>query len=116
MIKVPAPLAAILDPTHHRDVSEPAITIRAEDEPTWAEVVCRAEHGESVSVIAHGDHVADLVADRADRTQTADPPSEAEPDGPQWPCMRIGPESIRGCTGTRKQRPGNEPRGDGTAV
>jgi antitoxin (DNA-binding transcriptional repressor) of toxin-antitoxin stability system len=42
-------------------VSEPAITIRAEDEPTWAEVVRRAEHGESVSVIAHGDHVADVV-------------------------------------------------------
>jgi antitoxin (DNA-binding transcriptional repressor) of toxin-antitoxin stability system len=42
-------------------VSEPAITIRAEDEPSWAEVVRRAEHGESVSVIAHGDHVADVV-------------------------------------------------------
>jgi antitoxin (DNA-binding transcriptional repressor) of toxin-antitoxin stability system len=42
-------------------VSEPAITIRAADEPTWAEVVRRAEHGESVSVIAHGDHVADVV-------------------------------------------------------
>jgi antitoxin (DNA-binding transcriptional repressor) of toxin-antitoxin stability system len=42
-------------------VSEPAITIRAEDEPSWAEVVRRAERGESVSVIAHGDHVADVV-------------------------------------------------------
>lgn len=48
-------------PTYHGDVSEPAITVRAEDEPSWAEVVRRAEHGESVSVIAHGDHVADVV-------------------------------------------------------
>jgi antitoxin (DNA-binding transcriptional repressor) of toxin-antitoxin stability system len=42
-------------------VNEPAITVQAEDEPSWAEIVCRAEHGESVSVIAHGDHVADVV-------------------------------------------------------
>src|SRR5258708_1600561 len=37
------------------------VTVRVEDEPSWAEVVRRAEHGESVSVIAHGDHVADVV-------------------------------------------------------
>ncbi len=42
-------------------MSEPAATVRAEDEPSWAEVVRRAEHGESVSVVAHGDHVADVV-------------------------------------------------------
>ena len=48
-------------PTYRGDVSEPAITVRAEDEPSWVEVVRRAEHGESVSVIAHGDHVADVV-------------------------------------------------------
>jgi PHD/YefM family antitoxin component YafN of YafNO toxin-antitoxin module len=42
-------------------VSEPAITIRADDEPAWAEVVRGAGHGESVSVIAHGDHVAGVV-------------------------------------------------------
>ena len=42
-------------------MSEPAATIRAEDEPSWAEVVRHAEHGESVSVIAHGEHVADVV-------------------------------------------------------
>ena len=36
-------------------------TVRAEDEPSWAEVVRHAEHGESVSVIAHGNHVADVV-------------------------------------------------------
>ena len=42
-------------------MSEPVATIRAEDEPSWAEVIRHAEHGESVSVIAHGDHVADVV-------------------------------------------------------
>jgi antitoxin (DNA-binding transcriptional repressor) of toxin-antitoxin stability system len=35
--------------------------VRAEDQPSWAEVVRHAEHGESVSVIAHGVHVADIV-------------------------------------------------------
>jgi antitoxin (DNA-binding transcriptional repressor) of toxin-antitoxin stability system len=49
------------EPTYHGDMSEPAATVRAEDEPSWAEVVRHAEHGESVSVIAHGDHVADVV-------------------------------------------------------
>jgi antitoxin (DNA-binding transcriptional repressor) of toxin-antitoxin stability system len=38
-------------------VSEPAITVHAEDQPSWNEV----EHGESVSVMAHGEHVADIV-------------------------------------------------------
>jgi antitoxin (DNA-binding transcriptional repressor) of toxin-antitoxin stability system len=42
-------------------VSEPAISVRAEDHPSWAEVIRHAEHGESVSVIAHGNHVADVV-------------------------------------------------------
>jgi len=42
-------------------VSEPGFTVRAEDQPSWAEIVRHAEHGESVSVIAHGDHVADIV-------------------------------------------------------
>jgi antitoxin (DNA-binding transcriptional repressor) of toxin-antitoxin stability system len=42
-------------------MSEPGSTIRAEDEPSWAEVVRHAERGESVSVIAHGEHVADVV-------------------------------------------------------
>jgi antitoxin (DNA-binding transcriptional repressor) of toxin-antitoxin stability system len=31
------------------------------DQPAWAEIVRRAESGESVVVIAHGDHVADVV-------------------------------------------------------
>jgi antitoxin (DNA-binding transcriptional repressor) of toxin-antitoxin stability system len=35
--------------------------VRAEDEPSWAEVVRHAEHGESVAVVAHGNHVADVV-------------------------------------------------------
>jgi antitoxin (DNA-binding transcriptional repressor) of toxin-antitoxin stability system len=42
-------------------VSEPVVTVRAEDQPSWADVVRHAEHGESVSVIAHGIHVADIV-------------------------------------------------------
>lgn len=42
-------------------VSEPTLTVHAEDQPSWAEVVRRAEHGESASVIAHGVHVADVV-------------------------------------------------------
>jgi antitoxin (DNA-binding transcriptional repressor) of toxin-antitoxin stability system len=35
--------------------------VQAEDQPSWAEVVRRAESGETVSVIAHGGHVADVV-------------------------------------------------------
>ncbi len=42
-------------------VSEPTLTVQAEDQPSSTEVVRRAEHGESVSVIAHGVHVADVV-------------------------------------------------------
>lgn len=37
------------------------MTVRAEDQPSWSEVVRRAESGETVSVIAHGQHVADVV-------------------------------------------------------
>jgi antitoxin (DNA-binding transcriptional repressor) of toxin-antitoxin stability system len=43
------------------NVSEAAFTVRAEDQPSWAEIVRHAEHGESISVIAHGDQVADIV-------------------------------------------------------
>jgi antitoxin (DNA-binding transcriptional repressor) of toxin-antitoxin stability system len=43
------------------DVSESVMTVRAEDQPSWADVVRRAESGETVSVIAHGQHVADVV-------------------------------------------------------
>jgi antitoxin (DNA-binding transcriptional repressor) of toxin-antitoxin stability system len=42
-------------------VSEPAITVNAEDQPSWNEVVRHAAHGESISVMAHGEHVADIV-------------------------------------------------------
>ena len=42
-------------------MSEPEFSVRAEDQPSWAEIVRHAELGESVSVIAHGDHVADIV-------------------------------------------------------
>jgi hypothetical protein len=42
-------------------VSESDFTVRAEDQPSWADIVRHAERGESVSVIAHGDHGADIV-------------------------------------------------------
>ncbi|MTD52856.1 hypothetical protein [Amycolatopsis pithecellobii] len=43
-------------------MSEPAgTTVQAEDQPSWVDVVRRTEHGETVSVVAHGKHVADLV-------------------------------------------------------
>jgi antitoxin (DNA-binding transcriptional repressor) of toxin-antitoxin stability system len=42
-------------------VSEPGFAVRAEDQPAWADIVRRAERGEAVLVIAHGDHVADIV-------------------------------------------------------
>jgi len=42
-------------------VSGPGFVVRAEDQPAWAEIVRRAERGESVAVIAHGDHFADIV-------------------------------------------------------
>ncbi len=48
-------------PVYHGSVSEPEFAVRAEDQPAWAEIVRRAESGESVAVIAHGDHVADVV-------------------------------------------------------
>jgi antitoxin (DNA-binding transcriptional repressor) of toxin-antitoxin stability system len=38
--------------------------VHAEDQPSWAEVVRHAERGESISVIAHGEHVADIVPSR----------------------------------------------------
>ncbi|HEY6275692.1 MAG TPA: hypothetical protein VIX86_05120 [Streptosporangiaceae bacterium] len=42
-------------------MGEPDFVVRAEEQPAWAEIVRRAERGESVPVIAHGDHVADIV-------------------------------------------------------
>ncbi|NKQ55773.1 hypothetical protein HFP15_23125 [Amycolatopsis sp. K13G38] len=42
-------------------MSEPTSTVRAEDQPSWVDVVRRTEHGETVSVVAHGEHVADVV-------------------------------------------------------
>ncbi len=42
-------------------MSEPGTSVHAEESPSWAEVVRRAEHGDTVAVIAHGEHVADVV-------------------------------------------------------
>lgn len=33
----------------------------AEESPSWADVVRHTEHGQTVAVIAHGEHVADVV-------------------------------------------------------
>ena len=46
---------------YHGFMSEPGFVARAEEQPAWSEIVRRAERGESVPVIAHGDHVADIV-------------------------------------------------------
>lgn len=50
------------------DMSEQAISVSADDlyaasrqAASWQEAVQRAEHGETVTVIAHGEHVADVV-------------------------------------------------------
>lgn len=42
-------------------VSEPAASVYAEESPSWADVVRHTEHGQTVAVIAHGEHVADVV-------------------------------------------------------
>ena len=42
-------------------VSEPVTTVTAEDSPSWDEVVRHTEHGDTVAVVAHGRHVADVV-------------------------------------------------------
>ncbi|MBA0124681.1 hypothetical protein H0B56_03910 [Haloechinothrix sp. YIM 98757] len=42
-------------------MSENETTIRTEDQPSWAEVVRQTEQGETVAVIAGGEHVADVV-------------------------------------------------------
>ena len=38
-----------------------ARVVSADESPSWADVVRHAEHGETVAVIAHGQHVADVV-------------------------------------------------------
>ena len=64
-------------------VSEPASTGQAEDQPSWAEIVRHAEHGESVSVIAHGDHVAEIVPSGETREPgTGYPDRDHAPDSP----------------------------------
>ena len=42
-------------------MSDRPFTVCAEDQPSWADIVCHADRGESVSLIAHGKHVADIV-------------------------------------------------------
>jgi hypothetical protein len=45
----------------NRFIGEAGFVVRAEEQPAWAEIVRRAERGESVPVIAHGNRVADIV-------------------------------------------------------
>ena len=42
-------------------MSQPIASVTAEESPSWTEVVRHAEHGDTVAVIAHGEHVADVV-------------------------------------------------------
>lgn len=42
-------------------MSEQPVSVSADGLASWNEAVRRAEHGESVPVIAHGEHVADVV-------------------------------------------------------
>lgn len=40
---------------------QPVTVVSADESPSWAEVVRHTEHGDTVAVIAHGRHVADVV-------------------------------------------------------
>jgi PHD/YefM family antitoxin component YafN of YafNO toxin-antitoxin module len=42
-------------------VSQPITSVNAEESPSWADVVRHTEHGDTVAVVAHGQHVADVV-------------------------------------------------------
>jgi antitoxin (DNA-binding transcriptional repressor) of toxin-antitoxin stability system len=42
-------------------VSEPVASVSAEESPSWDDVVRHAEQGDTVAVVAHGPHVADVV-------------------------------------------------------
>jgi antitoxin (DNA-binding transcriptional repressor) of toxin-antitoxin stability system len=42
-------------------MSEQTVSVSADGFSSWNDAVRRAEHGETVAVIAHGEHVADVV-------------------------------------------------------
>ena len=42
-------------------MSEDPVSVSADGLESWNEAVRRAEHGETVAVVAHGEHVADVV-------------------------------------------------------
>jgi len=42
-------------------VSADGLAVASRHAATWEDAVRRAEHGETVAVIAHGEHVADVV-------------------------------------------------------
>jgi antitoxin (DNA-binding transcriptional repressor) of toxin-antitoxin stability system len=43
------------------DMSEEPVTVSTDGLESWNDAVHRAEHGETVAVVAHGRHVADVV-------------------------------------------------------
>lgn len=57
----PLPDDPLQDAEREHPVGEPVTGVTAEESPSWAEVVRHTEHGDTVAVIAHGDHVADVV-------------------------------------------------------
>jgi mRNA interferase RelE/StbE len=92
----------------------------AEEQPAWAEIVRRAERGEPVPVIAHGDHVADIVPcgepGRLRETMEVLSGTELVRDLPGGPGRRPGGAGVPRRTG--RCRPGRAPRhwpGTGTA-
>lgn len=42
-------------------MTEQHVRVVADESPAWSDVVRHAEHGDTVAVIAHGAHVADIV-------------------------------------------------------
>lgn len=61
MTRVAQPGDAALYGPYHGRMSDAAVSVRTEDEPSWDDVVRHAEQGETVGVNAHGEHVADIV-------------------------------------------------------
>jgi antitoxin (DNA-binding transcriptional repressor) of toxin-antitoxin stability system len=89
-------------------VSESTASVRAEDQPSWADVVRRAEHGETVPVIAQGRHVADVVPsgelDRLRETVKVLSDPAVMRDLADTEADVIGVEAIRAMVATRTAR------------
>jgi antitoxin (DNA-binding transcriptional repressor) of toxin-antitoxin stability system len=57
------------------------VSVNAEESPSWVDIVRRAEHGDTVAVVAHGEHIADIVP--AARPTGSAKPSKSSPT-PTW--------------------------------